>query len=321
MSSELRREWRERLAGAMIPAVPVPMRRDGRVDWDSQENYLAYMRGRPIDGVAVWAHTGRGLYLDREVRRGILASWREGLGKDKVVIAGVGGRGETEEKYLDSAFAMAVEAREGGADLAMAYPPAPFRDDPRGGEMIVAYHERLAGAGLPLLLFYLHGEGGGIPYPLELLLRLFAIESVVGIKMATFDSVVTFQDVAALLRDRVPDAILVTGEDRFLPYSFQAGAQAALIGMGATFPGFQKGLVDAWFKKDFVSFQRLGSKADEYGRVVFRAPLEGYIQRLLHVLQAQGIIAADGAFDPFGPELAPGDLREVLATAEKLELA
>ena len=46
---------------------------------------MAYMAAQPIAGVAVWAHTGRGLRLSREQRTAILQSWRMGLGSDKVI--------------------------------------------------------------------------------------------------------------------------------------------------------------------------------------------------------------------------------------------
>ena len=56
---------------------------------------------------------------------------------------------------------------------------------------------------------------------------------MLGIKVATLDSVMTFQDVARLIRRQAPDKVLITGEDRFLGYSLMCGAEAALIGMGA----------------------------------------------------------------------------------------
>ena len=54
------------LVGRLIPAVPVPFDRDGRLHELGLERYAAWMAGQAIGGVAVWAHTGRGLLLGEE---------------------------------------------------------------------------------------------------------------------------------------------------------------------------------------------------------------------------------------------------------------
>ena len=68
---------------------------------------------------------------------------------------------------------------------------------------------------------------------------------VVGIKMATLDSVMTYQDVSRQLRERHPEKLFITGEDRFLGYSLRRGARAALIGMGAICCDLQAELIRA----------------------------------------------------------------------------
>ena len=44
-------------------------------------------------------------------------------------------------------------------------------------------------------------------------------------KMATLDSVMTYQDVSRQLRERHPEKLFITGEDRFLGYSLRRGAR------------------------------------------------------------------------------------------------
>ena len=57
---------RGRLEGGLIPAAPIPFHADGRLHGGAQAAYLRYMSEQPIAGVAVWAHTGRGLLVDEE---------------------------------------------------------------------------------------------------------------------------------------------------------------------------------------------------------------------------------------------------------------
>src|SRR5207249_417507 len=78
----------------------------------------------------------------------------------------------------------------------------------------------------------------------ETLHGILSLPAVIGIKVATLDSVMTFQRVAAVMREH-PDKLLITGEDRFLGYSLMMGARAALIGMGAALTELQASLLRA----------------------------------------------------------------------------
>src|SRR6185295_1377517 len=82
---------RERLANELIPATPVPFDSNGRLHERGHDSYLRYMTGQPIAGVAVWAHTGRGLMLDGQTAHRVLRDFREAL-PQTVIIAGVGSR-------------------------------------------------------------------------------------------------------------------------------------------------------------------------------------------------------------------------------------
>src|ERR1044072_2228340 len=80
-------ELKARLTGGLIPATPVPFDREHRFHERAHEAYVSVMSSQPVAGVAVWAHTGRGLLLDDEVSRRVLQDWRQGIG-DKPLIVG-----------------------------------------------------------------------------------------------------------------------------------------------------------------------------------------------------------------------------------------
>src|ERR1043166_1004583 len=61
-------ELKATLAGGLIPAVPVMFDREHHFHERGHEAYVSFMSSQPIAGVAVWAHTGRGLLLDNETR-------------------------------------------------------------------------------------------------------------------------------------------------------------------------------------------------------------------------------------------------------------
>lgn len=248
------------------------------------------MTTQPVAGVAVWAHTGRGPHLSVEQRGAVLAEWRAAL-PGKVIVAGA------------NSVDMARAAKRGGADALLAFPRA---EDP------VGYHGALTRE-LPVIAFYLYGAAGGVAYDDATLRAILALPGIVGIKVATLDSVMTFQRVAAVMRDH-PEKVLITGEDRFLGYSLMLGARAALIGMGAALTDRQAALLHAFRAGDSAGFLRLSAQLDAFAQTTFIPPLEGYIRRMLWALAADGVIPDDACDDPWGPALHPAE-RDVVRRA------
>jgi 4-hydroxy-tetrahydrodipicolinate synthase len=267
-----------RLAWGLVPAVPVPFRGD-ELDEAAQRLYATWMAAQPVAGVAVWAHTGRGPHLGPEQRRLVLDSWREALA-DRIVVAGARDIG------------MAIEARRGRADALLAFPE---RHDP------VAHHLRLSRE-LPVIAFYLYEAAGGVAYDDATLDAILDLPGVIGIKVATLDSVMTFQRIAALMR-RHPDKLLITGEDRFLGYSLLLGARAALVGMGAALPDLQVDLLRACAAEDWPHFVARSALCDRFAQATFVEPMEGYIRRMLWAAAADGALPPDTCDDPWGPAL------------------
>jgi 4-hydroxy-tetrahydrodipicolinate synthase len=267
--------------------VPVPFR--GRtLAEDAQQAYARWMATQPVAGVAVWAHTGRGPHLSAEERRLVLSTWRTAL-PGKVIVAGA------------NSVEMARAAKAGGADALLAFP--------RGNDP-VHYHQAL-GRELPVLAFYLYQAAGGVAYDDNTIRALLELPQVIGIKVATLDSVMTFQRIAEIVR-AYPDKLLVTGEDRFLGYSLMMGARAALVGMGAALTDLQARLLAAHAAGDGATFLRLSSVVDAFGVATFTKPLEGYVRRMLWALAADGVLPADACDDPWGPDL-DADERAVVA--------
>jgi 4-hydroxy-tetrahydrodipicolinate synthase len=303
-----------RLWHGLIPAVPVPFTASGQFDAAAQARYVAWMAKQPAAGVAVWAHTGRGLLLTREQRIEILQSWAQGLGADKVVVAGVGGSPQHAEDfstYIASALEMARDALDHGAHAFLVHPPRLFHHVANNRDLLLTYHKELASIGAPQFLFYLYEAAGGFPYSADHLRELFALPEVAGIKLATLDSVMTFQNVASLLACEFPKKLIITGEDRFLGYSLMCGAQAALIGMGAACTTLQHNLLKAYFDGRAVEFLELSRQVDLLSQVTYIPPMEGYIRRMLWALVHQGVISRDSAHDPWGPALPESEFIEL----------
>ncbi|HJU92947.1 MAG TPA: dihydrodipicolinate synthase family protein [Pyrinomonadaceae bacterium] len=311
-------ELKATLAGGLIPAMPVMFDGEGRFHQRAHEAYVAFMSSQPIAGAAVWAHTGRGLLLDHETARIVMQQWRSAL-RAKPLIAGVGAHGK-HSSPTNATLSMASAAAEYGADALLVYPPSWLKDHEQRDSLIVEHHKRLAERGLPLVLFYLYEAAGGVRYTTEVLDELLALPNVLGIKMATLDSVMTYQDVARHIQSQHPDKLLVTGEDRFLGYSLRRGAHTALIGMGAVCTDLQAELMIAHIKRRAERFLELSDIVDQLAEVLFIHPMEGYIGRILFALSKLGVIPVEAASDPWGPKLTPRELENVTNVLKALNV-
>ena len=283
----------DRLAWGLVPAVPVPCR-GAEPDEAAQRGYARWMAAQPVAGVAVWAHTGRGPHLSADQRRTVLETWRETL-PDRIIVAGARDIG------------MAIEARRGHADALLAFPTAVDA---------VAHHARLSRE-LPVIAFWLYEAAGGVAYDDATLHAILDLPGVIGIKVATLDSVMTFQRIATLLRSH-PDKLLVSGEDRFLGYSVMLGARAALVGMGAALPGLQAGLLRAYAEGDWPAFHAASERCDRLALATFTPPMEGYVRRMLWAAAADGALPAEACDDPWGPPLPPEERAAVERVVHEL---
>jgi 4-hydroxy-tetrahydrodipicolinate synthase len=305
-------ELKAKLVGGLIPAAPVMFDRNGGFHECAHEAYVSFMSSQPIAGVAVWAHTGRGLLLNEETAQRVMQQWRQAIA-DKPIVAGVGARHKESnpQKATHATLAMASTAADSGADALLVYPPSWLMHREHRDSLIVEHHEQLSRLGLPLVLFYLYEAAGGVSYTTNVLDELLTLSNVIGIKMATLDSVMTYQDVARHLQLRHPDKLLITGEDRFLGYSLRRGAKTALIGMGAVCSDLQAELMAAHFAGRAQRFLELSDAVDRLAEVLFIDPMEGYIGRILYALTKLGIISTESANDPWGPALAPSEFENI----------
>ena len=327
--AERARDLAKQLDGTLVPAVPVPRRSNGVLHAEAQSAYAAWMARQRVGGVAVWAHTGRGLHLDAPTREQVLSAWRTAMPTGALIIAGCGVATEGEQLPSDPrrltdevvrrTIAMAETARSGGANALLVHPPWHLAALPDAAGRVLAVHDALAEVGLPLIAFVLYQRASGLEYDDALLDEVLALPHVAGVKLATLDSVMRFQTVASRVAATHPDRLLITGEDRFLGYSLMIGARCALIGMGAARTSMQHALVRAAVTNDAPALLRLTRACDAFAAATFLEPMEGYIQRMLWALAEDGVIPEDACHDPVGPRLDPGDRARVISALRAVD--
>ncbi|TCP54005.1 4-hydroxy-tetrahydrodipicolinate synthase [Tamaricihabitans halophyticus] len=288
----------DKLRHGLVPAALTPMDSHGQVDVHALEEYAIALTGAGIAGVAVWAHTGRGLYLTEADRLRVLDTFRQA--SKRPVIAGAGVPVGATDSYELATLRMAERAAAHGADALMVYPPAALRDVPQREADLLKLHCRVAELGLPIIGFYLHDAAGGYEYPQSLVDELLTIPELAGIKVATLDRAIGSQDTLQRIR-AVSDRLAITGEDRMFGPSLMWGGDCALVGIAAARVELSRALLEYWFAGDYPAFHAASTRLDEFAARTFRAPIEGYVQLMFDAAVQDGLIPEQAAHDPYGP--------------------
>lgn len=276
-----------RLRG-LIAATVTPMQRDGSIDGPGLAPYFGWLAGSGVAGLAINVDTGEGPTLSASERRDVLAEAVAARTDGIVIVAGIGG------PSTNQAVDAARDAAAVGADALLVFPNQAFNAMPIGVGSMVTYHRAIADAsGLPLLLFQLQPALGGYLLPDEALRALFELESVIGIKEASFDARELMR-VRRTVREVKPDAVLLTGNDNFMAESFVLGAQGALLGFGTLLPEWQVRMIDAIQRQETELAGELAAPLQELADAIFEPPVSEYRARLKVALTVQGHL--DGAY-------------------------
>ena len=113
--------------------------------------------------------------------------------------------------------------------------------------------------------------------------------------------------------------VAISGEDRMLGSSLLWGAESVLVGLGAASVNLSVDLFHSFLLADFGRFKRASTLLDQFAKMTFAKPYEGYIQRMMWVAAAEGLIPSDQATDPFGPPLPKSEQLGLLTMLSHLK--
>ena len=271
----------------MIPATILPMDADFQPDFDAYSRYLEWLVDEGAVAFAVNMDTGEGPQLSTEERRKVVEVAAQ-------VAAGTNGRVSVLAGVMGSTTQGAVELaqiyKEAGADAAVVFPNAAFRNEPLDPAIPYNYHKDIAEeSGLPLVLFQLAPVFGGVNFTRETLLKLLEIPQVIGIKEASFDA-----RYFAYTKDTLDiagrDITLLTGNDLFITESFLLGAEGALLGFGAIGCGMIAEMIAAFQRGDYKTAVAMRPRVQGFGDVIYANPVLDYRARCKAALAHLGVI-------------------------------
>jgi 4-hydroxy-tetrahydrodipicolinate synthase len=276
------------LAATVLPQTP-----DFEIDLPSLAAYCEWLLAEGVHGLAVNVDTGEGPHLAPAEALRVVETART-VARDRVpVIAGLGAASTTR------AVLIARELRAAGADALLVFPSNAFRGLPLPASVPVDYYRTIGEeAGIPLVLFQLQEALGGVEFPVDVLVEIARLPSVVAIKEATF-SRDRFVETEAALRE--VEITLLTGNDNFIYESFRQGAEGALIGFGTLASRMQVEMFEAHAAGRAGEAAALGERVQRLADVVFAPPIRNYRARLKEALVMIGVLPCAAIRPPLPP--------------------
>ena len=323
--SALRRTF---LDGLVIPAHPLALNADRKLDERRQIALTRYYCDAGAGGLAVAVHTTQfeirkpevGLFKPvLELALTALREWRPDAADRPLAIAGV--VGPTAQAVREAELARGL-----GYDAALLSLAA-LRDAPNAA---LLDHCRAVAEIIPLIGFYLQPAVGGRVLDRAFWREFFDIERVIAIKVAPFDRYRTLDVVNALAESGRSDIALYTGND-----------DAIVIDLLTAFPGraagdaplrFRGGLLGQWAvgtRRAVKLLQRchraaegghartqalltLGAELTDLNAALFD-PAHGFagcIAGIHEVLRRQGLLEGRWCLNP-DEDLSPGQMEEI----------
>ena len=311
--------------GLVIPAHPLALTADLKLDERRQRGLTRYYCDAGSGGVAVGVHTTQ--FNIRDPKVGLFEPVLE-LALEEIhafetrsrkVIAKIGGIcGETGEACKEAETLRRL-GYDGGLLSLAALTDA-------SNEVLVE-HCRAVGENLPIIGFYLQPAVGGRPLNAEFWERFVEIESVVAIKVASFDRYQTMEVLRAVAHSgRGSEIALYTGNDdnivADLLTEFRFGNRTAhfvggLLGQWAVWTRRAVELLQAVqeVKRNRAPLDMVlarGAEITDANAAIFDARHEfrGCIPGIHEVLRRQGLLAGSWCLDP-DEELSAGQLDEI----------
>lgn len=268
----------------IIPATILPLTSKYLVDEDALVDYIKWLTRPRIGGLAVNVDTGEGFHLYREEKTKVLRTVKDVVGDSVPIVAGL------HASFTSQAVEVAKETKESGADALLVFPIATFYGSPLPPEIPYTYHKAIADeAKIPIVLFQLQRDLGGVEYTAESLVKLTQIQRVVAIKEASFDTM-KFLGTLRLLRSQPRRISVLTGNDNFIFESLILGADGALIGFGTIATDLQVEMYELIIKGRQEEAKQIAERLQPLADVIFSSPVRNYRARIKEALVMQGVL-------------------------------
>jgi 4-hydroxy-2-oxoglutarate aldolase len=210
---------------SVFPPMPTPFTRDGAVDENGVTSNARRWIAASLGGIVALGTNGEAALLDESESDRVVAAAREGVPRDRLLIAGVG------RESTPATVAAARRAAALGADAVLVRPPSLYR----GSITVTAleqHYRTIADESPAAVLLYNYPAFFGTALQPALIEKLARHPNVIGMKETSTDGA-QFADVAAV----VPESFtILAGSAPGLYPALCAGARGAILAVACVVP-------------------------------------------------------------------------------------
>jgi len=317
------------LAGQVIPALPLALKKNRQWDEAQQRALVRYYLDAGTGGLAVGVHSTQ--FAIREPKIGLYApvlhlaaatakAWLGQQARPWILIAGLCGR--TPQALREAAIANEAGYRAGLLSLGA------WAGDP---ESEILTHCRAVAKEIPLIGFYLQNAVGGRVFSYRFWRKFAEIPGLVGVKIAPFNRYRTIDVVRAVMEAGRDDVALYTGNDDQIigdlltPYTFGGRTRhisGGLLGQWGVWTERAVQLLDQIKrarKKSRLELAWLDRNAalTDMNAAIFDAAnnFAGCLPGIHEVLRRQGLLKTTACLDPH-EQLSSGQAAEITRVAK-----
>lgn len=257
--------------GGILPALPTPLRCDGRPDLDALTGLVEHNLAAGVSGLVPMGGTGEYTALSPEDRVAVVRRTVEAASGAVPVVPGILSTGYAEALQTGEAF------RNAGADGVMLV--TPFYVIPSQQGVIDYFRAYRAALDLPLIYYDIPARTGFVTRP-ETLAALAGDSTVIGAKICNTDAHY-FNGVADLLGDRIA---LLSGDDMLYAIHAMHGARGGVLASGSLLPEYWVRIHHTLARGDYAEGIALHRKLLPVFRALFDEVNPGPLKAMLAAL-------------------------------------
>lgn len=214
----------------IYPSILCPFRPDLTIDTEALAAHAESLAAIPgIRGILCNGHAGESAVLSRGEKHRVVEVVRHAIGRNAVLVAGVG------QEESGEAAAEAHDAVVAGADAVMVLAPFSWAlgHDP---EMVTRHHRMIAErADRSIMLFQGSVRSGRLSYPPETLRRLLQLPNVVAIKEGSWETA-AYEATRRLVEAEAPHVAVMASGDEHLLSCYVLGSEGSLVSLAVLVP-------------------------------------------------------------------------------------
>lgn len=232
--------------GTVLTAMVTPFAEDGSLNLDAAQKLAQYLVANGNDGVVIAGTTGEAPTITHEEQAELTGAVREAI-PGHAVVAGAGSN-STASAVLNTRL-----ATEAGADAILSV--TPYYNRPSQAGIEAHFREVAAATDLPIILYDIPARTGR-KISNDVLLRLFEIDNIVGVK----DAAGNVAETARLIADMGDEILVYSGEDKLTLPLLAAGIDGT-VGVATHWVGNEtKAMFEAFAAGDVPAARALNAK-------------------------------------------------------------